>query len=81
MNEALIEAVAKAIAEKMGCERPWSLMTATAKNGAMSLATSALAAIEASGTHVVVPVKLHDGFLFSDEDWRDIITSLPKVTT
>lgn len=61
MNEALIEAVAKAIGSVAGDDqKDWRLWEEEAR--------AALAAIEASGTHVVVPVHANADMVFAAEE-------------
>lgn len=58
MSDDLIEKVAKALWEtKSTADYPWWNIDVERCRLARALARAALAAIEASGTHVVVPVK------------------------
>jgi hypothetical protein len=60
MTDELIEAMAKAIYEGVYTElpKPWSLLHSRWRAEWIRGARAALQAIEASGTHVVVPVKV-----------------------
>ena len=68
MTDKLIEAVARAMYESKWAD--WELMASGSQDKWRSDARAAIAAIEASGTHVVVPVEPTETMLGNGEFYR-----------
>lgn len=88
MTDKLIEAVARAMYESKWGD--WDLMASDSQDKWRIDARAAIAAIEASGTHAVVPViptdrmeetadRCFDGGMTPTEVWNLMLKNCPKV--